>query len=320
MIDQLHISNFRLFEDFEIEGLKQINLFTGKNNTGKTALLEALRLLAAPKEGSVYVNLLASRGQQNWLKSSSWNTFFNRKILSGAANVSFTINNLEFKRTALHGHPSSDFQVYVEGNEIQNLINNTLNLPVTVTPDDVAIYVPFGGESKFPLQQLWDKIVLTEYEDDVMLVLRETILPDLVRLDVKEERTLVRLKNEPDPVPLKDLGDGAQRLLQLAIALVNARNNFLLIDEIESGLHYSLIENLWDKIFQYAQKWNIQVFATTHSHDVLKAYIYTLEKPQNAGKGTYFRLQQARKTGKIEAVEYSPEELEISLQSNLEPR
>lgn len=200
------------------------------------------------------------------------------------------------------------------------MVQNASHHTADTKPRDTAVYLPFGGESRFPLMELWDKTTLTEYEDDVVNILKETIFPDLVRLDVKKERTLVRLKNKKTPVPLKSLGDGVQRLLLLAIALVNARNNFLLIDEIEVGLHHSALEMLWEKIFLYAQKWNIQVFVTTHSHDAVRTFTYVLDRPDNKDNGAYFRLQQQRKTGFVEAVPYSLDELEVSLESNLEPR
>jgi AAA15 family ATPase/GTPase len=44
MLIFLEIENFRCFENFKIEGLAQVNLFGGLNNSGKTALLEAFAL------------------------------------------------------------------------------------------------------------------------------------------------------------------------------------------------------------------------------------------------------------------------------------
>lgn len=63
MIKHLHIRNFRLFEDLQLKGLKQVNLFAGKNNTGKTFLLEALRIWAAQGDPTVINHQLAQRGQ-----------------------------------------------------------------------------------------------------------------------------------------------------------------------------------------------------------------------------------------------------------------
>ncbi len=42
MLQSIEIENFRCFEKTAISGFEQINLITGKNNSGKTALLEAL--------------------------------------------------------------------------------------------------------------------------------------------------------------------------------------------------------------------------------------------------------------------------------------
>lgn len=47
MFESLRIKNFRLFDDLEIGELKRINLLAGRNNAGKTAVLEAMYLLAS---------------------------------------------------------------------------------------------------------------------------------------------------------------------------------------------------------------------------------------------------------------------------------
>jgi AAA15 family ATPase/GTPase len=319
MIDHLHIRNFRLFEDLQLNGLKQVNLFAGKNNTGKTFLLEALRIWAAQGDPTVINHLLAQRGQFTPGWDESYDALFYRPGLAAQKEDEefyLTINQLSIYRKK-----SAQYRTYS-----QLFWNNTPQEPAlspNIPPDyprGQAIFVPFGKEQSFPIISLWDKIVLTELEDEVEKILKETVLPDLVRLDVNKERTLVRIAGESQPLPLQTFGDGVSRMLMLAVALVSAKNKLLLIDEIEAGLHHSVMDLFWDKIFFYAQQWNIQVFATTHSHDTLKMFTYVLDKSASTGKGTFFRLQQARKTGKIEAVEYALEDLELSLESNLEPR
>ena len=64
MLDSLHIQNYRLFRDLKIEKLGQVNLIAGKNNTGKTALLEALRISESDSEGvgTVVNNIIYNRG------------------------------------------------------------------------------------------------------------------------------------------------------------------------------------------------------------------------------------------------------------------
>lgn len=54
MLDNLRIKNFRMLEDFEVPKLGRVNLIVGKNNCGKSTLLEALRVYA----GRAHPNLL----------------------------------------------------------------------------------------------------------------------------------------------------------------------------------------------------------------------------------------------------------------------
>ena len=48
MLTSLEIKNFRTFAHLRIERLGQVNLILGKNNVGKTTLLEALQVYASP--------------------------------------------------------------------------------------------------------------------------------------------------------------------------------------------------------------------------------------------------------------------------------
>jgi AAA15 family ATPase/GTPase len=57
-LKHLYIQNFRPFEDLHIEKLKQINVTTGRNNVGKTALLEAVMIAAAFRNYSSLYNVL----------------------------------------------------------------------------------------------------------------------------------------------------------------------------------------------------------------------------------------------------------------------
>ena len=119
-------------------------------------------------------------------------------------------------------------------------------------------------------------------------------------------------------MPIKRLGEGINRLFTIALALVSTRDNVLLIDEFEVGLHHSIQEQLWDIIFKYAKEWNIQVFATTHSQDTVENFYYIANKSENKGKGQYFTLN--KKGENIVAVDYDMEEMKLALETNLEIR
>src|SRR5438046_8038649 len=61
MLDSLQIEQYRLFEKLVIPRLGRVNLITGKNNVGKTSVLEALRLYATRAEPSTLLEILVGR-------------------------------------------------------------------------------------------------------------------------------------------------------------------------------------------------------------------------------------------------------------------
>jgi AAA15 family ATPase/GTPase len=68
------------------------------------------------------------------------------------------------------------------------------------------------------------------------------------------------------------MGDGINRILTIILALVNCDHGYLMVDEIETGLHYTVLFVLWKVIYELASKLNVQVFATTHSTDCIRCY------------------------------------------------
>src|SRR5581483_12447785 len=85
------------------------------------------------------------------------------------------------------------------------------------------------------------------------------------------------------------LGGGMLRALGIALALVNARDGILLIDEFENGIHYSAQTELWELIFQLAHRLNVQVFATTHSWDCIKGFQKAAQE-NTEEEGMFIRL------------------------------
>ena len=313
MLKELYISNYRLFDELTIPDLGQVNLIAGKNNTGKTALLEALRIWAARGNSSVVNHLLKVRGQFTPDFSGAYLALFTNNTQLN----SIKINEIKLEKIQDRDGFVKDFIITIP----TDLGRDISQLQASVTadyPQDKSIFVPFNIPH-FPLQLLWENIVLTPLEGDVLDILK-IIEPRLHRIDVNEENSKVLLQGDSKPVSLKSLGEGMSRMLWLAVALVSAKESkLLLIDEFEAGLHHSVQESLWKKVFQYAKEWKIQVFVTTHSMDTVRTFHDVAELPGNAGVGKFFRLQRNR-DGQIEVVGYGEEELATALEFDLETR
>lgn len=79
-------------------------------------------------------------------------------------------------------------------------------------------------------------------------------------------------------VPLGAFGDGVKKSLSMLLPLASVRNGALLIDEFEVGIHYSVLEEVLTGLIIAAQRFNVQLFLTTHSLEAIDTLMAACEK------------------------------------------
>jgi len=189
-----------------------------------------------------------------------------------------------------------------------------------------CIYVdPFSSRPTHKLADLWDSIVLKEPEKKVIEGL-QIIADDIeditmvsdssYRHRVPQRKAIAKSKKYAKPIPLRSFGDGLNRWLGILISLASAGKGFLLIDEVETGIHYSVQKDLWKAIFKLASDLDVQVFATTHSWDCVEAFQEAAS--QSPEEGVLIRLSE--KDGKMFSTHFSEEELQVVTRDNIEIR
>lgn len=175
----------------------------------------------------------------------------------------------------------------------------------------------------------FEKIVLTPKEDLVTEAMR-IIEPDIERIASSgSDRNrygsrlssrggiLVRLKGVKDRIPIGGLGDGIWRMLGLALAVVQTENGILLVDEIDTGLHHTVMEQLWRFLYECAKRFNVQIFATTHSWDCCHSLAVICRDDVSEGSDvTINRIER----GRGEAVGYSEREIIAVADRDIEVR
>jgi hypothetical protein len=119
-------------------------------------------------------------------------------------------------------------------------------------------------------------------------------------------------------LPIAFLGDGVLRATRYVLNILHSANGVVLIDEIENGLHHSVLRSVWEALGKAAAMANVQVFATTHSRECLVA----AHEAFSSGFEYDFSLQrlQRDRDGAVQAVAYDKETLEASLQAGFEVR
>ncbi len=353
----LKINNYKCLENFEVSGLKRVNLFTGKNNTGKSTILEAISLLAVKGNLNWMRQLLEIRGEVYYRDDTIsvenniniLSSFFSNREVGFSESDFFKIYTEEddvtcrlirFIEEEIVDKDNTGSEVIIGkrkiltndfdeasvlfGFEIKSNNNSQIyNLDKHlfkrryITTDSVNFHlINSQGDNIINSAKLWDKITLSEKEQLIIDALK-IIEPDINRLSFVGESNYVRNSRYPivklnttkNIYPLKAMGDGINRILNLVLALVNSDGGYLLIDECENGLHHSIQDKLWEIIFETAEKLNVQVFATTHSNDTINSFAKVLER-NNRLDGALFRLE--RKSESVIANSFSKEEITIA--------
>lgn len=103
----------------------------------------------------------------------------------------------------------------------------------------------------------------------------------------------------------------------IILSLLNCpAGGFLFVDEIDTGLHYSVQKKLWEMIFSLVKDLEIQVFAATHSMDCLRSFAAV----NNSEKGLLVRLD-TRSDGDIVPQYYSdPEYIRFAIEKQIDLR
>ncbi|NDV57618.1 ATP/GTP-binding protein [Bacteroides sp. 519] len=323
MFPSLYIKNYRNLKELTINSLSRINLIAGKNNTGKSSVLEAISLYANGENINSLFQILENRGEYTpYILLESENA---QDINLSALASLFTdrkYSNEDEDRILIGTTEKKDdyslyFAKYLDGNEKKGIDNLPLVLMLEIGEESRSYFLNQKLENyKVPKLirsstlnthfihtnnisrningVLFDNIALTEKEQFVIDALR-IIEPRTERITFIESYTktrtaVVKLSGENSVVPIGSMGDGINRILTIILALVNSSDGYLLIDEFENGLHYTVQDQLWEIVFKLATVLNIQVFATTHSNDCIASFTRILNKEQNKDLGKYIRL------------------------------
>lgn len=364
LIEKITIDGYRGFNDFEASGFTNVNLITGKNNTGKSTLLEAIYILLHRAEPSILTSLLIAREElSETVRSPSepeeslediFIHLFNyqdvqtdddeftfrigrsRELADSASNLTVRIkrpDQLELLSDQ-DGSESIFPRLSIEWNggapRIVPLTTRLLSWRSRgwrdrLNASEECIYLDsFSSQRTGHLGELWDAIALTDVEEEVVSAL-QLIAPEIEGVSmvgsangrIPRHVAIVRTKGSKKPVPLRSFGDGVTRVFTLILSLVNAKDGVLLVDEIENGLHHSIQPRVWSTVFTLAKRLNVQVFATTHSQDCIRAFQRAAEDSEGED-GALIRL--TRKGDRVIPTLFTEQDLKIVAADDIEVR
>jgi AAA15 family ATPase/GTPase len=348
----LKITNFRAINSLEAEDFKRVNLITGRNNCGKTTILEALLLISGMSNPQIPIAI---------------NNFRNL-ILNGDDNFSVLFNELDFSHipeisAGINSHTRSMTikPKYSQGitntlitDDKKNLVTDSGKSIISTVKamtisgliiefsdsriketfkNEISLSGNLGGfppqyketlhcqffNTQFSLVQLDRKIelLLVNKQLDSLIAILKEIDGRISDLRMGANGMIYADVGYDKLIPINIMGDGIMRILSIIANISGCKDGILLIDEIENGFHYSSLEILWRAILKTSELYNVQLFITTHSQECIAALSSVYSENQDDNIRLY-RIEKGENSHK--AFKYSPEMIAAGMESNYEVR
>lgn len=355
MIKELSIKNFKVLRNLYIPRLCPVTLISGKNNVGKSTVLEAIFFSNSYSQSDTFIKLNMIRGAQVSTITELWKSYFT--LTSSEKNIFIRIdegNSSKTIKVSLENGKKSDKQVgeILPVNDNLKLSNNNVldqYLSISATndtyEDKISFYIGFDG--KLQIEDLtpqnnklrisaytqflgakvgYGSLNLAELYGKMDLEGKTNIIVDALRLfdsEIIDIKTIVQngiaklyaTFKNGVKLPIDYMGDGINKLMCICISILANPNGIILIDEIENGFHYTMHKKIWEMIFAVAQEANTQVIATTHSYECIQGASEAIGTDDRFG---YVRLDQINE--QIVAKYMSAEQLKMAMDSELEVR
>ena len=353
MLERLHVRNFRGFEDLEVDRLSRINLFAGRNDTGKSTLLEAIFLLGSAADPRLAFNehMLRSEGVQVTgpasMADTLWKPLFFELHTDGPIEITgydSSIGRMSLKLalerpvTTELAHDKENGALptarpderllaftYVDpqAGKLSSRARETADKVVFDRSDPENEYIPFTGAILKPgagnLAQ--DAVHLGQLRKqkrgELLRDALRTIEPRLNGIEDNASSGVPMLWVDiglRELVPLPVMGNGLTHMARIVLSATAVQDGVLMVDEIENGLHHSALQDVWRVVDNVAKQFNVQIFATTHSLECVQAAHEAL----GAGGFRLHRLETAN--GTTRCVTYDEEAIDGAVRHNLEVR
>ena len=294
--ESLNIKSYKGLENLKINRLNKINLFAGENNSGKTSLLEAIRLLVGQNDANNFLALQELRGKFAERKMpSSWivENVSNKVEIEGTFGLQGQVALLEieaykekddtidssnylgsfkFKGSFMGQSNDSEIRMFENKQNGYELSTKGLNHLCSFT-----YYSPFGNFRNADLYNAHAKSEEIKYMSKVIEFLKTSIDKEILDISLVEKnglkRFLVNHNNFKNKVDLLQFGDGLQNIFKTTLLFAIAENGIVLIDEMGTAIHHSLLIEYSKFIQQLSEEFNTQVFITSHSDECIDAFV-----------------------------------------------
>lgn len=219
------------------------------------------------------------------------------------------------KRSVLHINSSKNGKIYK--NTLMASESGIIAKNNNSSNENINFITALQKLSNSSLAREYEKYIFDEGKSIILETFRE-IDPTIEDIEVFSfaEPTLYIKRKDENKMPIGLFGDAFNKIASFIIYMMNNPNSIILIDEIENGIHYSNHKNLWEMLFKLSKKHKIQIFSTSHSLEMIRAFSEVSEK-YHEEDSSYFEVAKNKKTGLIKGFKHDAKTLSFELKNGI---
>jgi len=336
-IREVEIKNFRGIREGTLTDLKGINILVGRNNTGKSTILEAIYtgLLGADPDilGAGAIDFVVKR--RTWIGLESGLLLINIDAEESVISIKFNDDSVLQTSISIEAPRVPELEILRErGLDISNLGALKIVRKGRLSDEQIFYFDKDGkitvsvseeGEGNIPPAVFidWNRVYSFNSPEKTYKVLlkrsgyeaKETILKILgvkfseiksIELFPVGDHIVLHIVYIDRALPYYVLGDGVKSMLMYIMILNAAENAILLVEEPELHLHSSLMDLVCEALIRTFKERGNQVILSTHSLEFVDKMLEHVEKH---GIGEELRIYRTMlENGVLKTVAYSFEE------------
>lgn len=344
MIDSISIDNFRGIHRSKIEGLTRVNLFFGKNNCGKSSLLEALFLSCGQSNPLLPASINAMRTYTRLTETDIRYFFYQMDAANqiqiatcGSQERNLAITSFQEAAPVEAGNTSTELPKHYGlrmrysnrdgeySSEVMydlgksNQVEQKVHMDERYAEQLKCVYLSPRYDSNASVEGL-QNIILNKDEEFLAEALR--ILEPVAQKPVFMDNVMYVDAGLPQRIPINLMGDGIRKIVSFLTSIYACRGGVVLIDELSNGFHYSVMKDMWKIVIRASIRNDAQIFATTHDEDSIKGFHQAaIELKQEIGNevATGFKLQRIA-DDELKSYRFSIDQLGYAIEQETEIR
>lgn len=327
-LESLLIKNFRGIREGQIEGLADVSVLVGRNNSGKTTVIEAITRVAT--SGGLVQDLLGRNVDQFWQLARSALPFIGgfpvqmldaRSLLYYRQGTSQEIRIVANMRE--NGAPTDELTYMVKGGVMLGAASLQQRAP-THSPNSqlkqafctgVTVFRPADAFNAAIEQKFWPELLSDRRDRLLTKTLNEVFGLDAESFQLLPNNQFTVLLHDFS-LPLDVLGDGTRAAMRTLMTLSMLKGTLFMIEEPECHQHPGSLERFAGALCRLAKAQSVQVIVSTHSAECVRAFLQAANSATSNAAVFHLSLDE----GKQEARRLDPDAVETLTNTGVDVR